>query len=106
MSELTRDQKMEKIRTNVEVYLMKNAESCNVPIASLLSLDSRDHIINIGTSIMANRLGIETYPGSFVKAILENDLYEAINRADSVNRGAIAFYVTMIHNLGIPNLSE
>ena len=35
MSELTRDQKMEKIRANVEVYLMKNAESCNVPITSL-----------------------------------------------------------------------
>ncbi len=105
MADLTREQKMEKIRTNVEVYLMKNAESCNVPITSLLNLDSRDHIINIGTSIMANRLGIETYPGSFVKAILENDLYEAINRADSVNRGAIAFYVTMIHNLGI-NLAE
>ncbi len=105
MADLTREQKMEKIRTNVEVYLMKNAESCNVPITSLLSLDSRDHIINIGTSIMANRLGIETYPGSFVKAILENDLYEAINRADSVNSGAIAFYVTMIHNLGI-NLAE
>lgn len=105
MADLTREQKMEKIRTNVEVYLMKDAESCNVPITSLLSLDSRDHIIDIGTSIMANRLGIETYPGSFVKAILENDLYEAINRADSVNRGAIAFYVTMIHNLGI-NLAE
>lgn len=105
MADLTREQKMEKIRTNVEVYLMKNAESCNVPITSLLSLDSRDHIIDIGTSIMANRLGIETYPGSFVKAILENDLYEAINRADSANRGAIAFYVTMIHNLGI-NLAE
>jgi hypothetical protein len=105
MAELTRDQKMEKIRTNVEVYLIKNAESCNVPFTSLINDESKDHIVNIGTSIMANRLGIETYPGSFVKAILENDLYEAINRADSVNRGAIPFYVTMIHNLGI-NLAE
>jgi hypothetical protein len=105
MSELTRDQKMEKIRANVEVYLMKNAESCNVPITSLFVDESKNHILDIGTSIMANRLGIETYPGSFVKAILENDLYEAINRADSINRGAIAFYVTMIHNLGI-NLAE
>jgi len=105
MSELTRDQKMEKIRTNVEVYLIKNAEFCNVPITSLINDESKEHIVNIGTSIMANRLGIETYPGSFVKAILDNNLYEAINRADSVNRGAITFYVTMMHNLGIPNLS-
>ena len=105
MSELTRDQKMEKIRSNVEVYLMKNAKSCNVPITSFFIDEEKNHIVNIGTAIMANRLGIETYPGSFVKAILDNDLYEAINRADSVNRGAIAFYVTMIHNLGIPNLS-
>ena len=106
MSELTRDQKMEKIRSNVEVYLIKNAESCNVPITSLFNDEAKDHIVNIGTAIMANKLGIETYPGSFVRAILDNDLYEAINRADSVNRGAIAFYVTMMHNLGIPNLSE
>ena len=105
MSELTRDQKMEKIRANVEVYLIKNAEFCNIPITSLINDESKEHIVNIGTAIMANRLGIETYPGSFVKAILENDLYEAINRADSVNRGAITFYVTMMHNLGIPNLS-
>ena len=105
MSELTRDQKMEKIRSNVEVYLIKNAEFCNVPITSLINDESKDHIVNIGTAIMANRLGIETYPVSFIKAILENDLYEAINRADSVNRGAITFYVTMMHNLGIPNLS-
>ncbi len=105
MSQLTRDQKMEKIRTNVEVYLIKNAEFCNVPITSLINDESKEHIVNIGTSIMANRLGIESYPGSFIKAILDNDLYEAINRADSVNRGAITFYVTMMHNLGIPNLS-
>jgi hypothetical protein len=104
MSELTREQKMEKIKTNVEVYLIKNAEFCNIPITSLFHDESKNHIVNIGTSIMANRLGIETYPGSFVKAILNNDLYEAINRADSVNRGAITFYVTMMHNLGIPNL--
>lgn len=106
MAELTREQKMEKIRANVEVYLIKNAESCNLPITSLFVDTERNHIIDIGTAIMANRLGIETYPGSFVKAILDNDLYEAVNRADTVNRGAITFYVTMIHNLGIPNLSE
>jgi hypothetical protein len=105
MAELTRDQKMEKIRTNVEVYLIKNAESCNVPITALFVDEERNHIINIGTNIMANRLGIETYPGSFVKAILENNLYESINRADHINRGAITFYVTMMHNLGI-NLAE
>lgn len=101
MAELTRDQKMEKIREKVEAYLFKNAESCAIPITSLFVDESKNHIVNIGTDIMANRLGIDTYPGSFIKAILENDLYGAINRADSVNRGAIPFYVTMIHNLGI-----
>jgi tRNA A-37 threonylcarbamoyl transferase component Bud32 len=105
MSDLTRDQKIEKIRTKVESYLMKNAEFCGVPVTSLFVDESKNHIINIGTDIMANRLGIETYPGSFIKAILENNLYEAINRSDSINRGAITFYVTMMHNLGI-DLSE
>ena len=101
MANLTREQKIEKIRTNVEVYLNKNAEFCGVSPIHLIVDEDRQHIINIGTDIMANRLGVETYPGHFIKAILENDLYEAVNRADHVNRVSIPFYVTMIHNLGI-----
>ena len=100
-TELTFDQKIDRIKAKVEVYLIKNAESCGVPVTSLINDEAKEHIVSIGASIMANRLGIETYPGSFVKAVLDNDLYGAINRADSINRGAIPFYVTMIHNLGI-----
>jgi hypothetical protein len=99
------DKKMEIIREAVEAYLMKNAESTKVPIENLFVDATREHIISIGSAIMANRLGINTYPGSFVTAVLNNDLAGAINHADSTNVQMLPFYVTMICNLGI-NIPE
>ena len=40
-----------------------------------------DHIINIIRSVMMHRDGVMT-GGSFVNAVVENQLFEAINRAD------------------------
>jgi hypothetical protein len=55
---------------------------------------------------MMNRLGIDTYPGSFVKAVLDNDLNGAFSRADHINSQVLGFYVTMMHNLGINITNE
>ena len=92
---------MEIIKKAVEAYLIKNAESTKVPIENLFVDSAREHVISIGSAIMANRLGINTYPGSFVTAVLNNDLTGAINHADSTNLQMLPFYVTMICNLGI-----
>lgn len=51
-----------------------------------------DHIINIARSVMMHRDGIMK-GGSFVTAIVENDLDGAITRADSVCVQNIPFFV-------------
>jgi hypothetical protein len=37
-------------------------------------------------------------PGGFLTAVLTNDLYSAVGRADSVNREALADIVSYIYN--------
>ena len=37
-------------------------------------------------------------PGSFLKAVLENDLFSAVSRADDVNRNRLMDYVRFLYN--------
>jgi len=98
---VTREQAQETIAKEVSAYLEKYGESTGVPLHVLMSNESREHVISIGTSIMMNRLGFNTYPGSFVQAVLDNNLHSAFNRADSINQQSLRFYVMMMHSLGI-----
>lgn len=90
-----------KVRSEVSKYLDQIFVTANVPLHIMADEESKSHIINIGTAIMLNRLGINTYPGSFVQAVLDNDLTGAFMRADSINSQAMKFYAMMIYNLGI-----
>ena len=89
------------ISPQVEEYFNKNWISTYVPYEVALNAESKDHIINIGTSIMMNVLGYNTYPGSFIQAILRNDLQGSVGQADHINIKALAFYATMKYNLSI-----
>lgn len=90
-----------KVRKAVGEYLDKNAINTRVPFHVMLDEETKGHVINIGTSIMLNRLGGNTYPGSFVQAVLDNDLSEAFAKADSINAQVLGFYTTMMHNMGV-----
>jgi hypothetical protein len=90
-----------KVRCGVSRYLAENFVTTGVPMHFMIDEESKEHIINIGTSIMMNRLGVNTYPGSFVQAVLDNDLHGAFSRADHINSQVMKFYVTMMYNLGI-----
>jgi hypothetical protein len=85
----------------VEYYLDKNAISTRVPFHLIVDGEAKSHIINIGTSIMLNRLGANTYPGSFVQAVLDNNLSGAFAKADSINAQVLGFYTTMMHNIRV-----
>jgi hypothetical protein len=98
---VTREQAQEIVIKEVSAYLEKYGESTGVPMHILMSNESREHVISIGTSIMMNRLGFNTYPGSFVQAVLGDSLSGAFNRADSINQQSLRFYATMMHSLGI-----
>jgi len=87
-----------RIRIAVGEYMLRNANL--IPIKHMMDPEAVEHITNIGTSIMMNKWGINTQPGSFVQAVLDNDLEGSVNRADNVNRDLLPFYVTLKYNLG------
>ena len=98
---VTREQAQETIAKEVSAYLEKYGESTGVPLHILTGKESREHVIIVGTSIMMNRLGFNTFPGSFVQAVLDDSLSGAFSRADSINQQSLRFYATMMHSLGI-----
>jgi hypothetical protein len=97
---VTFDEAQKIVKEKVSEYLEVNASTTGVPIEILFG-EEREHVVNIGTSIMMNKLGFNTFPGSFVQAVLNNDLSAAFSRADHINRQCLGFYATMISNLGI-----
>ncbi len=105
--ELSKREKIElKVNLAVANYFRENMISTRVPFHIIQDQEAVGHIINIGTSIMMNKIGIDTYPGSFVKAILDNDLNGAFSRADHINSQVLGFYTTMMFNLGINVTNE
>lgn len=60
--------------------------------------ESREHIVSIGTSILCTKWGVGFPGGSFVQAVVDNDLMGAFSRADSINSDCIKFYTTLIYN--------
>ena len=90
---------IEIVRSTVEDYLNRNGE-WSIPAATLAS--NRDHIINIGTSIMCTKWNIGYPGGGFVQAVVDNNLMSAVSNADSTNIHALKFYCSMVYNLGMP----
>jgi len=86
-----------RIKTAVREYA--NTNSTLIRQKHLMNIESFEHIVNIGTSIMMNTWEINTFPGSFVKSILKNDLSAAVRSSDHINADTLCFYVTLRANL-------
>ena len=69
-------------------------------ISVTLTEEEMIHVINIGTSILQTRDG-GIQGGSFVQAVVDNDLTRTHNRADSTNRKVIPFYVILLNHVRI-----
>ena len=52
------------------------------------------HVTSVGVSVLQTRDG-GVPGGSFVQAIVKNDLSGSYNRADSTNRKVIPFYIAL-----------
>jgi hypothetical protein len=91
----------EVIKVQVEEYLRKNWIGTYVPPEVIFNSEMFESVVRTGTSIMMNKVGIDTRPGSFVRAILNNDLNGAVGHGDHVNIRVIPFYATMKYNLSI-----
>jgi len=69
-------------------------------MAVTLTEEEMNHVINIGTSILQTRDG-GIQGGSFVQAVVDNDLSRTYNRADSVNKRVIPFYIILLNHVSI-----
>jgi hypothetical protein len=92
---------MKEVRELVENYFKEHGAS-TIPVSTLLNDGSKDHIINIGTSILCTKWGIGYPGGSFVQAVVNNNVMEAIGRADNINVHALKFYCQLMYNVGMP----
>jgi hypothetical protein len=93
-------EQIENIRKQVQEYFDKNARYC-MPTLELIDEDDKSHIINTGTSIICTRHEVGYPGGSFVRAIVNNDLRATFANADAVNTLAVKFYLTMMYNMGV-----
>jgi hypothetical protein len=87
----------DRIRKEVERHFNKFGLD-QVQIA-LLKMHGSDHVIEIGTSVMCTKWKVDYPGGSFVQAIVDNDLMQAVGRADNINEYFIKFYVQLLYNM-------
>jgi hypothetical protein len=92
---------IEKVRKVVQDYFEKNGVH-NLP-HYIATGESKEHIVNIGTSILMAKWGIGYPPGGFVQAVVDNDLMRAFANADNVNQHAMRFYTMLMYNVGRPS---
>ena len=59
-----------------------------------LTEEEMNHVTSVGVSVLQTRDG-GIPGGSFVQAIVKNDLSGSYNRADSTNSRVIPFYITL-----------
>lgn len=69
-------------------------------ISVTLTEEEMSHVINVGVSVLQTRDG-GIQGGSFVQAVVDNDLTRTYNRADSINRKVIPFYIILLNHVSI-----
>lgn len=87
----------EAVQARVDQFAAHHFEFCCLVMGEP---DAKEHIIEIGVSILATKWEIGPSGGSFVQAIVDNDLTQSFARADHINVKAIPFYVSLLYNQG------
>jgi len=64
--------------------------------------DEYQHILNIGESILCTKWNVGYTGGSFVQAVVENNLQLAFSRADYINRKYIPLYIGLMQSVNFP----
>jgi hypothetical protein len=88
------------VRELVEDYFDNNAEYSIKDKATRTC--ERAHIVAIGTSVLCTKWDIGYPGGSFVQAVVNNNLMQAVGSADSINIHALKFYVQLMYNNSMP----
>jgi len=93
------EEQQDIVRALVSDYFDKNADKY---IPHIMVQFEREHIIDIGTSILCTRWEVGYPGGSFAQAVVKNHLSDAFGTADEVNVHCIRFYVMLTYNVGAP----
>lgn len=93
------EEQQDIVRAVVSDYFDKYADKY-LPLYPKLT--EKEHIINIGTSILCTKWKVGYPGGSFAKAVVDNDLSESFGRADDINVHCIRFYLMLMYNVGAP----
>ena len=86
------------IETLVREYIKNNPRY----LKGITDLDDLETVINTSVDLLAAKWGFLPYCGSFIQAILDNNLTETFGCADETNLKAIYFYVILKYNVGCP----
>lgn len=73
-----------------------------LPQSIVSSPEKLQHVKDISASIMQTKWKLGYNSGSFVQAVVANNLKESFNWADSVCKEALHFFVVMVCNLDMP----
>lgn len=92
---------MEEVKNLVITFFDENSKHY-IPSSLINDEDACAHIINIGASILCTRWDVGYPGGSFVQAIVNNDLSSAMLRADGINKQCMEFYVYMMYSIPKP----
>jgi len=99
-------EKIQVVKELVAKYFDENAGNTIGWLAlEKLSEDEKNHIINIGTSILCTKWGIGYPGGGFVQAFVDNDLMRAIGSADGTSYKGFKFFAQLMYNVGMPVLN-
>lgn len=93
--------KIKTVRDLVKVYFDENSEFTGL---SGIREPEKNHIIEIGTSILCTKWEVGYEGGSFVKSFANNDLMGAIGRADGTSLKGFKFFAQLMYNVGAPSI--
>lgn len=89
---------IEQVEETVDRFfeLKENSQWGLNPVPNLE--EERQHVRNMCVSMLQTKWGVGYPGGSFVQAVVGNDLMGAFARADSINQRHIGLYVELLYN--------
>jgi hypothetical protein len=98
VSGMTILEKQDLVRSVVEKFYYQNGLDCG----SSMTQSELNHILDIGTSILCTKWKVGFEGGGFVQAFVNNDLMNAIGRADSTTIKGFKFFGMLVYNVAKP----
>ena len=96
---MERIEQIKIVKKLVEVSFDENAMYSGIDD---MNEENKNHIINIGTSILCTKWEIGFEGGGFVQAVVANDLMKAVGSADGISLKGLKFFASLLYNIANP----